>query len=318
MAPIALLLPGQGAQTVGMGEDIVAEFPPARELFRTAGDVLGFDLRALCMEGPLEELSASHNAQPAILTLSIATLRALQQAAGTTPEVAGAAGLSLGEWSALVAAEALPFREALQLVRRRGRYMQEACEANPGTMYSVLGMPDQQVENACKRVRKEEGGRVWPANYNCPGQLVISGETEAAAAVVRICEEEGARRVIQLNVAGPFHTPLMKPAADRLATDLESAPITTPQCPIMANAAGAPVREPEEIRRLLLLQITSPVRWAEDMRRLIEGGARTFFEVGPGKVLRGLLRRIDRKLSCHSVNTAQDVRRCARIWQEGA
>ncbi|MFO7955847.1 MAG: ACP S-malonyltransferase [Candidatus Brocadiia bacterium] len=307
MDSIALLFPGQGAQTVGMGRDIAEMSPPARQTFDAANETLDMELDRLCFEGPQVELSRSDVAQPAILTVSVATLRALEDAAGGLPPVAGTAGLSLGEYSALVAAGALEFRDAVGLVRKRGLYMQEACDANPGTMYSVLGLEDEEVEDACTEARGRSNGLVWPANYNCPGQVVISGQEKAAAYAAEICDEMGARRVIQLDVAGAFHTRLMEPARDKLAIELENVEISEPRYPVVSNVTGEPNRDPDRIRELLALQVTSSVRWADGMRWLAGQGITDYLEVGPGKVLRGLLRRIDRSLNCQSVNTAEDV-----------
>jgi [acyl-carrier-protein] S-malonyltransferase len=231
--------------------------------------------------------------------------------------VAGTAGLSLGEYSALVAAGALSFPEALGLVRRRGLYMQEACRQNPGTMYSILGLEDARVEEACRRAGSAGGGGVWPANYNCPGQVVISGEEESAGAAAEICRQMGARRAVRLNVAGAFHTPLMRPAAEKLKVHLEGAEIAKPRCPVVANVTGLPVSEPGEIRRSLLRQVTEPVRWADCVRWLMGRGPDQFCEVGPGRVLAGLLRRIDRAQECRSIGDDDDVRDCVQSWQQG-
>ncbi|MGD2173852.1 MAG: ACP S-malonyltransferase [Candidatus Brocadiaceae bacterium] len=316
MTKTALLFPGQGAQAVGMGREIAQAWSVAAETFRLASELLDLDLEQLCFEGPPEALSASDIAQPAILTVSVATLRALQQD-GQAPDVAGAAGLSLGEYSALVAAGALEFEEAVRLVRHRGLYMQEACEANPGTMYSILGLQDAEVERACEEARRRTGGRVWPANYNCPGQVVLSGEEDAAACAAEICNSVGARRAIELDVAGAFHTPLMRPAAEKLAAHLAAVEIRKPRFPVVANVTASPTDEPDEIRGLLLRQVTSPVRWADSMRWLIAQDVQSCSEIGPGRVLQGLLRRIDSSLDCQTVNTPDDLRQCVQTWQGG-
>ncbi|MFO8008596.1 MAG: ACP S-malonyltransferase [Candidatus Brocadiia bacterium] len=313
MSSIALLFPGQGAQAVGMGKDLAEASPAAQAVFEMADAELGIALSRLCWDGPPEELSRSDMAQPAILTASVAALHALREAAGDLPPVAAGAGLSLGEYSALVAAGALAFRQAVKLVRARGQFMQDACEENPGTMYSILGMDDESVEQACA----DAGEGVWPANYNCPGQLVISGRKSAAARAARLCEERGARRAIQLKVAGAFHTPLMQSAADRLAPELERTDFAEPEFPVVANVTARPVREPDEIRRLLVEQVVSPVRWADGMRRVISQGVDEFYEVGPGTVLQGLLRRIDRDQACRSVSDPEQVRSIASDWQKG-
>jgi len=313
MKPIGLIFPGQGAQAVGMGRELAESHPAARKVFATADAELGFKLSRLCWEGPLEELSRSDVAQPAILTASIAALRALTEAAGRFPPVRAAAGLSLGEYSALVAAGALAFPEAVRLVRRRGAYMQEACESNPGGMYSILGLEDEIVEEACSIV----DGPVWPANYNCPGQLVISGEHEPAREAAALCQARGARRVIRLDVAGAYHTPLMAPAAQKMRQALDEAKIQRPRYPVVANVTGRPVDEPDEIRALLVRQITSPVRWADAMRWTARQGVSRFYELGPGRVLRGLLGRIDRELSCETINRPEGIQQVIHNWQKG-
>jgi len=308
MNGIGLLFPGQGAQTAGMGQDLAEHYPSARAVFDQANEALDLELDRLCFEGPLEELSRSDVAQPAILTVSIAAFSAMQEEAGASLDPVATAGLSLGEYAALVAAGAVDFRTAVSLVRTRGLAMQEACEANPGTMYSIIGLEDHQVEQACDSARKQTGGGVWPANYNCPGQLVISGEDGPAGVAADLCTAMGARRAIRLNVAGAFHTELMRPAAERMAAELQAASLHAPSCPVIANVTGRPVADADEIRRLLVAQIVSPVRWADCMNWLIAQGVERYYEVGPGRVLQGLLRRVDSSKTCLPINTAQDVR----------
>ena len=307
MSSAALLFPGQGAQSVGMGRGLAEAYGAARETFEEARSRTGLDIETLCSSGPLEELSRSDVAQPAILTVSIAALRAMQEAAGAPPDACAAAGLSLGEYSALVAAGAMAFADAVCLVQRRGRYMQQACDAHPGAMYSIIGLEDGRVEQACAQAREQTGGGVWPANYNCPGQLVISGEHAPAEAAAALCSAMGARRAIRLNVAGAFHTPLMQPAADRLKADLDTVEVHLPQLTVLANVTGQAVSDPAEVRALLVRQITSPVRWQGCMRRLLERGITRYYEVGPGRVLRGLLRRIEPAATCTAVSGPADV-----------
>jgi len=297
MAALALLFPGQGAQAVGMGET-------------------GLELERLCFEGPTDELSRSDVTQPAILTVSVAALRALEELAGGLPKPVAAAGLSLGEYTALVAAGALPFGEAARLVRLRGQYMREACEANPGTMYSILGLADEQVEQACERARERAGG-VWPANYNCPGQLVISGEEEACRVAAELCAQAGARRALRLNVGGAFHTELMRPAAERMKQALAGAAISRAACPVVSNVTARPVTDPAEIRRLLVEQVTRPVLWHKSMQWLAAQGVGDFYEVGPGRVLQGLLKRIAPELNCFTVGSAEDVQAAAERLRKG-
>jgi len=306
MSGLALLFPGQGAQTVGMGRDVFDRYSAARQAFAEASAAVGVDMEKVCFEGPEEDLNRTDLCQPAVLTVSIAVLRALEQEFGRRPAAVAAAGLSLGEYGALVAAGALGFQDAVRLVYARGRYMQDACEASPGAMYSVIGLADAQVEEACRTVRRQGGG-VWPANYNSPGQLVISGEEQAAKRAADLCVETGARRTLRLNVAGAFHSPLMQPAAGRLAEMLRQTRFSAPRFDVIANVTAEPVGSPDQIGGLLTRQVTSPVRWADSMRRCIALGARGFVEVGPGRVLRGLLKRIAPSMACRSVGNVEEV-----------
>ena len=313
MTRIALLFPGQGAQKPGMGEDVARNFDEAADVFAEANDALGLDLQRLCFEGPQEDLNRTDVSQPAILAVSIAVLRAVEKHVAPLDEldIVGAAGLSLGEYSALVGAGSLRFSDAVRLVQKRGAFMQEACDARPGTMYSIIGLEDDEVESVCERVRNETGNGVWPANYNSPGQLVISGEEEAAGRVAELCDEKGARRTIQLRVAGAFHTDMMEPAARKLSEELENTEFGEQAFPVVANAVARPAEDPAEVPALLTRQVHNPVRWKESMQWLIERGAQKFYEIGPGRVLRGLLRRIDRGVECMSVGSASDVRKMA-------
>jgi len=318
MNEIGLLFPGQGAQKVGMGKALAEASAAAREVFDAANDELGFELDRICFEGPAEELDRSDVAQPAILTISVAALRAMAEAAGAEPPAAAAAGLSLGEYTALVAAGALDLRQAVRLVRERGRFMQEACEANPGTMFSIIALSDKQVEGACREACQKTGGRAWPANYNSPGQVVISGEREPAAAAAELCKEMGARKVVELKVAGAFHTPLMQPAADKLTPLIEALDLATPRFPIVANVTGQPVADADAIRRLLIRQVTEPVRWVDCQRTMAALGIGRFYEVGPGRVLKGLLRRTEPSCTCQCVGSPQDVEAYAKDASQSA
>ena len=306
-----LLFPGQGAQSTGMGRDVCDSYGASREIFRVANQVLGVELDSLCFNGPEDDLSRTDISQPAILTVSVAVLRAIEQETGKPVSASAAAGLSLGEYTALVAAGSIEFADAVRLVHHRGQYMQQACDERPGVMCSIIGLPHSQVEEACREVRERSGGGTWPANYNTATQLVISGEEKATQEAVQRCEQMGASKIIMLNVAGAFHTELMAPAADRLRAELERTAFKTAEFPVIANVSGLPVRNPDEIRTALCEQITSPVRWADSMEWLLAQGARNFYEVGPGRVLRGLLRRINPDAACRSVGSSEDVRRFA-------
>jgi len=215
--------------------------------------------------------------------------------------------LSLGEYTALVAAGALDLRQAVRLVHHRGRFMQEACETNPGTMFSIIALEDAQVDDACRRARQQTGGAVWPANYNSPGQVVISGQRKATAAAAELCSGMGARKVVELKVAGAFHTPLMQPAADKLTPMIEALELDAPAFPIVANVTGRPTSDPDEMRRLLIRQVTEPVRWVDCQRALAALGVERCYEVGPGRVLRGLLKRTVAECPCLSVGKPPDV-----------
>ena len=313
MARVGLLFPGQGAQTPGMCKSVIEEFPAAREVLQRADEALDIPLETICMEGPEERLKRTDVSQPAILAISMAVLEAVRAEGADLSDatVVGAAGLSLGEYTALTAAGSMELEEAVRLVSRRGSYMQEACDQNPGTMYSIIGLDAEDVEKACEQARETTEKGVWPANYNCPGQIVISGDVDAAAEAAELCQERGARRAIQLKVAGAFHSEFMEPAAEKLYAELKRTDFTAPTYPVVSNVTAQPGEGPEEIRELLRRQLTSPVRWQEGMEWFLEHDVNQFYEIGPGRVLRGLLRRIDRDADCTSVRDADGVRQMA-------
>jgi [acyl-carrier-protein] S-malonyltransferase len=283
--------PGQGSQRVGMGQDLCALSPAAAAVFGAADALLEFPLSRLCLEGPAEALDDTSNTQPAVLTVSVAALRALEERSWRPTFVAGH---SLGEFSALVAADALTFEEALLLVRERGRLMKEAGQRQAGGMAAVIGLEPGVVEEVCARAREAGGGYVGIANDNCPGQVVISGDEETLEAGMAGVKAAGARRVVRLAVSIAAHSPLMAEAAAAFEEVLETVSIQRPKVPFVANATAGPLTDPDQIRAALRRQLTSPVHWTTSIQGMIREGVMRFVEVGPGEVLTGLLRRIDR------------------------
>jgi [acyl-carrier-protein] S-malonyltransferase len=295
MSKTAFLFPGQGSQSVGMGRDLAAAFPIARQTFEEANDALGFDLAELCFRGPEEQLRLTEFTQPAIFTVSVAALRVLA-AAGATADYF--AGHSLGEYSANVAAGAIEFAAAARTVRRRGQLMQEAVPAGQGAMAAILGMPLDTVIAVCQEASREVGAPVEPANMNTPEQTVISGAAVAVERAIALAKERGARRAVLLQVSAPFHCSLMQPAQDALAPVLETLRFLPAKVPVVVNVDAALVSEADALRDALVRQVTGAVRWTQSMQLLIAEGVTNFVEVGPGKVLSGLLRQIDRSQKC--------------------
>jgi [acyl-carrier-protein] S-malonyltransferase len=296
---IAFIFPGQGAQKVGMGKSLAARFPICRDTFAEADAALGEPLSALCFDGPEDRLLLTENTQPAILAMSTAVCR-LVVSEGVAPAVA--AGHSLGEYSAHVAAGTLSFADALRTVRRRGRYMQEAVPVGEGAMAAILMLDAALVARACDEAASELGGRVvTPANLNAPGQVVIAGHADAVALAGEKAKALGAKRVIPLAVSAPFHCSLMKPAEERLAPDLRALPVHTPRVPVVANVDAEPKRDGPASIDALIRQVSSPVRWEQVVQRLVAEGARTFVELGPGSVLAGLVKKIDRSVTVTSI-----------------
>lgn len=288
----AYLFPGQGSQYVGMGRDFYATSNEARAAFAQANRTLGLDLSNLCFEGPAELLNETVNTQPAVFTTSIAALYALQERGVCDPTYV--AGHSVGEFGALVAAGVFSFEDGLKLVRERGRLMQRAGKQSPGGMAALLGLGREQVAATCDTVREGSGEYVGIANDNCPGQLVISGTTEALEQAMELARAQGAKRAIRLAVSIAAHSPLMAEAAIEFRRLLDAVPFREPSTPVVLNATARPLSDPEAIREALGRQLTSPVRWTESVRWMIERGVTCFIEVGPKEVLTGLLRRIDR------------------------
>lgn len=284
------VFPGQGAQAVGMGKDLYEQHDEVRAMFERANEVLGFRITDLMFAGTPEDLKQTKVTQPAVFLHSVAMAKAL----GVEP--AAVAGHSLGEFSALVVSGALSFEEGLRLVAKRAQAMQAACEAVPGTMAAVLNLADEEVERICA----ETEGVVVAANYNCPGQLVISGEVAAVEAACVKCKEAGARRALVLPVGGAFHSPLMEPAREELARAIAEAEFTTPHCPIYQNVDAEPHTDPEEIKQNLIAQLTAPVRWTQIVRRMVADGYADFTELGPGTVLQGLIRKVSTEVAVES------------------
>ena len=302
MSNVAFLFPGQGAQTVGMARDLVASVPAAKAMFDQASEVLGYDLADLCISGPAERLNTTDHSQPAIFVASLAALEALKQENAELVESCTAtAGLSLGEYTALVFAGVMSFEDGLRVVQERGLAMQAAAELTQSGMVSVVGLETEQVESIVEHVL-QEGEILQLANYLCPGNIVVSGHSAACARIEGPASEAGARMVMPLAVAGAFHTPLMQPAVERLTAVLENVTLQSPRLPVVSNVDAQTHTDPEEIRQLLVQQVVSPVRWEDSMNKLLTDGTEQFYEIGPGRVLRGLLKRIARKVPCENIS----------------
>lgn len=303
MGKTAFIFPGQGAQSVGMGKDAYDAVPAARDLFLAADEQLGFPLSSIIFNGPDEDLKQTVNTQPALLATSMAYLEAIR-GKGIEPDYV--AGHSLGEYSALVCAGVLSFEEAVSIVRARGEYMEAAVPGGQGAMAAVLGADREALSELCKSITAE-GHVVELANMNCPGQIVISGSAQGVAAAAERVKEAGGKRAIPLEVSGPFHSTLMKEAANRLADKLEQAAFNTPSVPVVANVTARPVEDAAAIRGLLVEQVYSPVLWHDSVEWMIAQGVDTFVEIGPGSVLSGLIKKIDKSVKVINVNSLDSV-----------
>ena len=295
---MALLFPGQGSQSIGMGRELASNYAVAKQTFDEADDALGYKLSDLCFEGPEERLKLTEITQPAILTVSVAAFRVLKEKASQL-RPAFVAGHSLGEYSAHVAAGTLEFADAVRTVRNRGKYMQTAVPVGVGAMAAILGMPIEQLRSVCKEAA--QGEVVSPANINSPDQIVISGSAAAVQRAADLAKERGAKRAVMLQVSAPFHCALMQPAQDALAKDLETLSLNAPNIPVVKNIDGQPTSDAAGARSALVHQVTGAVQWVKSMQTLITSGVDTFVEVGPGKVLCGLMRQIDRAKTCMNV-----------------
>src|SRR5258708_17092049 len=310
---IAFLFPGQGSQVYGMGKELADHYQIARQTFDEADEAVGFTLSQLCFEGPEDQLRLTENTQPAILTVSVAAWRVFDER-GVTPTFL--AGHSLGEYSAHVAAGTLTFADAVRAVRNRGKYMQEAVPVGTGSMAAILGMTPDAVAAVCADAA--QGAVCEPANINSPEQIVISGHTAAVERAVKLADERGAKRAKLLPVSAPFHCSLMKVAQERLLADLEGLQFSAPQVPVISNVYARPVEDARSAREALIRQVTGSVKWSESMQFLIARGVQTFVEVGPGKVLCGLMRQIDRSKKCLNVEDEASLQKTLDFFSSSA
>jgi [acyl-carrier-protein] S-malonyltransferase len=306
MKSIAFIFPGQGSQYVGMGRELFENFSVAKKIFEEADDTLHFSVSALCFKGPEEALKLTENTQPAVLTTSVAALKVLQAEKGVAPQFT--AGHSLGEYSALVASEALTFSQAVKVVRLRGKFMQEAVPVGEGAMAAVLGMEREQVEKLCEEI--SSGEVLAPANFNSPGQIVIAGHSKAVQRAIERVKQEGKKAVL-LPVSAPFHSSLMKPAGERLEKALEEISVSDLKIPVVTNVEAEANTSKDRVKELLVAQVSSPVRWEESMRKMVEKGIEQVLEIGPGKVLSGLMKRIDSRVETKNLEDLQTLKNIA-------
>ncbi|MCF2585333.1 ACP S-malonyltransferase [Mitsuokella multacida] len=312
MNKLAFVFPGQGAQAVGMGKDLFDQYDVAKRLFAEADEALGYSIKDMCFEGPADDLKLTANTQPAILTVSVIVNEILKEH-GVQPDVAG--GHSLGEYSALVAAGVLSFQDAVALVHKRGQYMQEAVPVGQGGMAAIIGLDDEAIAAACEKATKE-AGEVQPVNFNCPGQTVIAGTTHGVEKAVEELKAAGAKKAVVLPVSAPFHSTLMKPAAEKLAAELDKVAIHDAAFPVVSNFTGELETKAEEIKANLVAQADHPVRWIACVKTMQAFGADTFVEVGPGKTLCGFNRRIDRSIKSLNVENLESLQKTLDYLKE--
>ncbi|ABN52169.1 MAG TPA: [acyl-carrier-protein] S-malonyltransferase [Hungateiclostridium thermocellum] len=308
MGKLAFLFPGQGAQYIGMGKQIADEYKSADAIFDEASEVLGFDMKKMIFEGDEETLKITENTQPAILTTSVALLQPVLEK-GIKPDVV--AGLSLGEYSAHVAAGTMTFRDAVALVRKRGKFMQEAVPVGVGTMAAIIGLDSEAVKECCKKASSE--GIVEPANFNCPGQITVAGEVKAVEKALEIAKEMGAKRAMLLAVSAPFHCSMLKPAGDKLAAELERVTLGDMQIPVVTNVTAEYIIDKDKVKDLLIRQVSSSVLFEDSIRNMIEDGVDTFVEIGPGKVLSGFVKKINKEMKTLNV---EDIESLNKTLQE--